>query len=66
MVEADALQLVQVFTIYMNISIPCSFLTTTNLKKVDTMIQKGYKQAIKLPASTSTHRLLMTDITEST
>lgn len=39
-------------------SIPYALLSTTELKNVNTIIRKTYTQAIGLPASTSTERLL--------
>ncbi|KAM7285991.1 hypothetical protein ISCGN_032876 [Ixodes scapularis] len=57
--EKDTLRLVQAFVVSrITYAIPYALLNSTELKTLDIMIRKAYKQAMGLPTSTSTERLL--------
>lgn len=57
--EVDLLRLVQAFVVSRIIYVlPYALLNITETQKVNTMIRKAYKQALGLPVSTSTERLL--------
>lgn len=57
--EADTLRLVQAFVVSrITYAIPYALLNATEFTKINTMIRKAYKQAMGLPISTSTERLL--------
>ncbi|KAG0423215.1 hypothetical protein HPB47_001004, partial [Ixodes persulcatus] len=57
--EKDTLRLVQAFVVSrITYAIPYALLNPTEVKTLDTMIRKANKQAMGLPTSTSTERLL--------
>lgn len=57
--EEEALRLVQAFVVSrVTYSVLYALLTSTDIKKIDTLLRKAYKRALGLPISTYTDKLL--------